>query len=51
MRIVGKIKKKIKKFNCKFLIRKADQFRQIENEAATKIQSWYRGLKLRIYIK
>ncbi|RNA00649.1 Spermatogenesis-associated 17 [Brachionus plicatilis] len=31
--------------------RKADQFRYIENEAAIKIQSWYRGLKVRTYMK
>ena len=29
----------------------ADQFRQIEFIAAVKIQSWYRGVRLRTYQK
>lgn len=31
--------------------READAFREIEYNAAVKIQSWYRGLKIRAYIK
>jgi hypothetical protein len=34
-----------------FGLRAANQFREIENRAAIKIQSWYRGLRTRSYLR
>jgi hypothetical protein len=31
--------------------REANQMRSVENEAAVKIQAWFRGVKIRAYMK